>query len=306
MSASVLFDAPGPRAKRRSRIASVIVVLVVLAGLAWVVYTLAQPRESGGITLPGYFDWSRWEKLVTDPEFWGAVGRGVLGTLQAAAIAAVGAILIGIVFALLRTSPLAAVRVPTTVVLEFFRGMPVLLMMLFILLVGSTGAFWAVVIALAVYNGALIGEALRAGIVSLPRGQREAGLSLGLTRLQTKLQIEFPQAFRQMLPIIVAQLVVLLKDTSLGYIVGYNELIRTTMNNLSSYYGNRYLFTLFLITLVIYLAINLTLSWVARRLARRRGGKSAVVLLDGAEQGGRAMPGPLAANGGNPENAATE
>ncbi|NQX36715.1 amino acid ABC transporter permease [Herbiconiux sp. VKM Ac-2851] len=306
MSASVLFDAPGPRAKRRSRIASAIVIVVVLAGLAWIVYTLAQPRESGGITLPGYFDWTRWEKLVTDPEFWGAVGRGVLGTLQAAAIAAVGAIAIGVLFALLRTSPLAVVRVPTTILLEFFRGMPVLLMMLFILLVGSTGAFWAVVIALAVYNGALIGEALRAGIVSLPRGQREAGLSLGLTRLQTKLQIEFPQAFRQMLPIIVAQLVVLLKDTSLGYIVGYNELIRTTMNNLSSFYGNRYLFTLFLITLVIYLAINLTLSWVARRLARRRSQKVAAVLLDGGAQGGRAMPGPLAAANGNPENAATE
>lgn len=312
MSASVLFDAPGPRAKRRSRIASAIVIVVVLAGLAWIVFTLAQPRESGGITLPGYFDWTRWEKLVTDPEFWGAVGRGVLGTLQAAAIAAVGAIAIGVLFALLRTSPLAVVRVPTTILLEFFRGMPVLLMMLFILLVGSTGAFWAVVIALAVYNGALIGEALRAGIVSLPRGQREAGLSLGLTRLQTKLQIEFPQAFRQMLPIIVAQLVVLLKDTSLGYIVGYNELIRTTMNNLSSFYGNRYLFTLFIITLVIYLAINLLLSWVARRLARRRSPKAA---RPGTVAGGTALAGATAAGagalslggaGGNPENAATE
>jgi glutamate transport system permease protein len=148
--------------------------------------------------------------------------------------------------------------------------MPVLLMMLFILLVASTGAFWAVVLALGVYNGAIIGESLRAGLAALPRGQREAGLSLGLTRFQTKAFIEFPQAFRQMLPVIIAQLVVLLKDTSLGYIVGYNELIRTTMNNLSSSVGNRYLFTLFLVTLVIYLAVNLSLSAVARRVARRR------------------------------------
>ena len=81
--------------------------------------------------------------------------------------------------------------------------------------------------------------------------------------------IEFPQAFRQMLPIIVAQLVVLLKDTSLGYIVGYNELIRTTMNNLASFYGNRYLFSLFVVTLVIYLIMNLSLSWFARWLSRR-------------------------------------
>ncbi|MFB2586123.1 amino acid ABC transporter permease [Herbiconiux liukaitaii] len=268
-NSSVLFDAPGPRARRRSRIASVIVIVALAAGVAWVIFTLAQPRDSGGITLPGFFDWSRWERLVVDPEFWGSVGRGVLATLQAAALAAIMALVVGVLFALLRTSPKAAVRVPTTIVLEFVRGMPVLLMMFFILLVASTGAFWAVVLGLGLYNGAIIGEALRAGIASLPRGQREAGLSLGLTRLQTKMLVEFPQAFRQMLPIILAQLVVLLKDTSLGFIVGYNELIRTTMNNLSAFYGNRFLFTLFVVTLVIYLAINLTFSWLTRLVARR-------------------------------------
>ncbi|PPF62919.1 amino acid ABC transporter permease [Agreia sp. Leaf210] len=269
MSASVLFDTPGPRTRRRSRIASVIVVLLIAAGLAWIIYTLAQPRDSSGITLPGYFDESRWDIFVL-AELWVRIGEGLLATLQAAAVAAVMALVIGVLFAMLRTSSLAIVRIPTTIVLEFFRGMPVLLMMLFILLVASTGAFWAVVLALGVYNGAIIGESLRAGLAALPRGQREAGLSLGLTGFQSKVFIEFPQAFRQMLPVIIAQLVVLLKDTSLGYIVGYNELIRTTMNNLGSSVGNRYLFSLFLVTLVIYLAVNLSLSAVARRLARRR------------------------------------
>ncbi|WP_082501058.1 amino acid ABC transporter permease [Agreia sp. Leaf244] len=269
MSASVLFDTPGPRTRRRSRIASVIVVVLIAAGLAWVVYTLAQPRDSSGITLPGYFDASRWDIFVL-AELWVRIGGGLLATLQAAAVAAAMALVIGVMFAMLRTSVHAAVRIPATIVLEFFRGMPVLLMMLFILLVASTGAFWAVVLALGIYNGAIIGESLRAGLAALPRGQREAGLSLGLTRLQTKTFIEFPQAFRQMLPVIIAQLVVLLKDTSLGYIVGYNELIRTTMNNLGSSVGNRYLFSLFLVTLVIYLAVNLSLSAVARRVARRR------------------------------------
>ena len=90
-----------------------------------------------------------------------------------------------------------------------------------------------------------------------------------MREFQSKMLVEFPQAFRQMLPIIVAQLVVLLKDTSLGYIVGYNEIIRNNMNNLGSFYGNRYIFSLFLVTLAIYLAINLTLSWFARWLSRR-------------------------------------
>ena len=211
---------------------------------------------------------TRWN-IFTDPAVWVFIGEGVLSTLRAAGVAAVGAIALGIVLSLLRSSTIAWVRVPTAVFIEFFRGMPVLLMMLFILLVASTGAFWAVVIALVLYNGTLIGEALRAGLVALPRGQREAALSVGMREFQSKVLVEFPQAFRQMLPIIVAQLVVLLKDTSLGYIVGYNELIRTTMNQLASFYGNRYLFSLFAVTLAIYLAINLTLSWFARWLSRR-------------------------------------
>ncbi|MCP2637240.1 ABC transporter permease subunit [Microbacterium sp. HD4P20] len=273
--ASVLFDAPGPRARRLSLTVSIVSGVLILAGLTWVILTLAAPRDSGGITLPGMFDPSRWN-IFADPEVWGALGRGVVATLQAAAVAAVGAIALGIVLSLLRSSLIAWIRVPTAWVLEFLRGMPVLLMMLFILLVASTGAFWAVVIALVLYNGALIGEILRAGLASLPRGQHEAALSVGMREFQSKMLVEFPQAFRQMLPIIVAQLVVLLKDTSLGFIVAYNEIVRTMINNLGSFYGNRYLFSLFLVTLLVYLAINLTLSWFARWLARRTasGGKA--------------------------------
>ena len=266
--ASVLFDAPGPKARRLSLILSIVALVLLIAGAVWVFLTLAAPRDSGGITLPGMFDGTRWN-IFTDPEVWSFILEGVVATLQAAAVAAVGAIILGIGLSLLRSSRIAWVRVPTAVLIEFFRGMPVLLMMLFILLVGSTGAFWAVVIALILYNGTLIGEILRAGLVALPRGQREAALSVGMREFQSKMLVEFPQAFRQMLPIIIAQLVVLLKDTSLGYIVGYNEIIRKNINTLGSFYGNRYLFSLFAVTLCIYLAINLTLSWFARWLARR-------------------------------------
>jgi glutamate transport system permease protein len=269
MTSSVLFDTPGPKARRRSRIFSVVSVVVVVGVALWAVLTLAAPRQSSGVTLPGSFDPSRWD-IFTDPRVWRDISLGVLATLEAAAVASVLALAIGVAFSILRTSAMALVRIPATVVLEFFRGMPVLLLMLFILLASSFGAFWAVVLGLALYNGAIIGEILRAGIASLPRGQREAGLSLGLTRTQTKTFVEYPQAFRQMLPVIVAQLVVLLKDTSLGYIVAYNELLRTTMNNMSSFYGNRYLLSLFIVTLVIYLGINFSVSAFARRLARRR------------------------------------
>jgi glutamate transport system permease protein len=276
----VLFDVPGPKARRVSLISSIVSGVLILAGLGWIVYTLAGERESGGITLPGYFDASRWD-IFADGELWSfIVLQGVLGTLRAALTASVLAVALGVILSLLRSSEIAWIRRPTAVVLEFIRGMPVLLMMLFILLVLNTGAFWAVVAALTLYNGALIGEALRAGLASLPRGQREAGLSLGMRPLQSKMLVEFPQAFRQMLPIIVAQLVVLLKDTSLGFIVGYPELLRIDMNNLASFYGNRYQFSLFVITLVLYLIMNLSLSWFARWLSKRTASKSSGKRLD--------------------------
>jgi glutamate transport system permease protein len=284
----VLFDVPGPRARRLSLVSSIVSGVLILAGLAWIALTLAAPRESGGITLPGYFDPSRWD-VFADPLVWERlIFVGVAGTLAAALTASVFAIVLGIILSLLRSSEIAWIRRPTAVVLEFIRGMPVLLMMLFILLVLNTGAFWAVVAALTLYNGAIIGEALRAGLASLPRGQREAGLSLGMRPLQSKMLVEFPQAFRQMLPIIVAQLVVLLKDTSLGFIVGYSELLRIGMNQLASFYGNRYLLSFFVITLVLYLIMNLSLSWFARWLSKRTASKSAGKVLP-PDDPGRAM-----------------
>ncbi|MCU1543217.1 MAG: polar amino acid transporter permease [Microbacteriaceae bacterium] len=288
MSTSVLYDAPGPKARRMSRISSIVGLLLIAAFVAWLVMTLAAPRISAnGAAQPGMFDSSRWD-ILNDLALWRGVADGVVATLRMAAVGAVLAIVIGVLFSFGRTALSAYIRVPTTIVLEFFRGMPVLLMMLFILLVFSSGAYAAGVLALGIYNGAIIGEVLRAGIASLPRGQRESGLALGFTPLRTRFLIEFPQAFRQMLPIIIAQLVVLLKDTSLAYVIGYPELLRKVVNQMSNFYGNRYFFTLFFLALVIYLAINLTLSWIARVVARRTA--SGYTRKGGPKRGGPTTP----------------
>jgi glutamate transport system permease protein len=272
MSSSVLYDAPGPKARRLSRIISVIGIVLILGLVAWVVAALAAPRVSvNGNVQPSLLDPSRWD-IFSDVQLWLGVGEGVRATLAMFGAGAVGALLVGLLFCFGRLSTTIWIRVPTSVLLEFFRGIPVLLLMLFTLLVFSTGSYWAGVIALALYNGAIIGEALRAGVISLPKGQRESGLAIGLTPLQTRFKIEFPQAFRQMLPIIIAQLVVLLKDTSLAYVIAYPELLRRTMNYLVNYYGESYRFSLFVLTLAIYLGINLLLSWLARVVARRTAG----------------------------------
>jgi len=272
MSSSVLYDAPGPKARRRSKIISIVGIVLILGLVAWVFSALAAPRVSiNGAVSPSLLDPSRWD-IFSDVQLWLGLGDGVLATLRMAGVAAVLAIVIGLLFCFGRTSATAWIRVPSSILLEFFRGIPVLLLMLFTLLVFSTGAYWAGVAGLAIYNGAIIGEALRAGILSLPKGQRESGLAIGLTPLRTRLIIEFPQAFRQMLPIIIAQLVVLLKDTSLAYVISYPELLRRAMTFLANYYGENYRFSLFVIVLAIYLAINLTLSWIARVVARRTAG----------------------------------
>jgi glutamate transport system permease protein len=272
MSASVLYDAPGPKARRRNVIFSIVGAVLIVALIAWIILTLAAPRVSAnGNETPGMFDASRWD-IVSEPLLWQQFLQGVWNTLRMAAVAAFFALVVGIAFSFARTARSRWIRVPTAILLEFFRGMPLLLMILFIFLVFSTGSYWAGVSALAIYNGALIGEALRAGIASLPRGQKESGLAIGLTAVQTRVFIEFPQAFRQMLPIIIAQMVVLLKDTSLAYVVAYDELSRT-VKTLQNFLGNNYLFTLFFIGLAIYLAINLTVSWIARFVARRSGPK---------------------------------
>ncbi|POH68770.1 polar amino acid ABC transporter permease [Cryobacterium zongtaii] len=291
---SVLYDAPGPKARARSRVISVVGVIIILAGLTWLILALGAPKPSAnGAIQPGMWDPTRWDALL-DVEVWRTLGRGALATLTMAGVAAFFALILGVLFSFLRSADHAAIRVPTTIVLEFVRGMPVLLMMLFILLVFSTGSFWAGVAALSVYNGAIIGEALRAGINSLPRGQREAGLAIGLTPIATRFRIEFPQAFRQMLPIIIAQLVVLLKDTSLAFIVGYEELLRSGLYTMTNFFGQRYQFSFFLIVLAIYLAMNLSLSWLARVIARRSGPKAGK-LVDPAPE---PMPNAAGAGGG--------
>ncbi|AQP50156.1 amino acid ABC transporter permease [Tessaracoccus flavescens] len=280
-AANVLYDAPGPKIRRLSLGLSVLIGLGVVALLGWFIWRLGQPRTTvNGAVLTGLWDPSRWD-IFEDPRVWeGLLIRGLLmGTLRAAALAAVLALILGTILCFARSARSAWIRVPTTIILEFFRGMPVLLMMLFILLAMKTGGYWAVVLALTVYNGAIIGEALRAGIASLPRGQREAGLSLGLTSTTSKLIIEFPQAFRQMLPIIVAQLVVLLKDTSLGYVVAYQEILRVSYT-LKDFYGStRYSFSIFLVVLVTYLVVNFSLSTLARWLAKRSGPKTQAMIV---------------------------
>jgi glutamate transport system permease protein len=262
---SVLYDVPGPKARRVSLIGSIVGVVAIAGLLWWAVSILAQQ---------GIFEPERWA-VFQIPEVWVLIGNGIVATLSAAALAAVIAFPLGLVLCLMRISDVAWIRIPTRIVLELLRGMPVVLMMFFVLLVFATAPFAAVVAGLVLYNSAIFAEIIRAGIQSLPKGQREAGLAIGLTSFASRRSIELPQAIRRMLPSLVAQLVVLLKDTSLGYIVSYEELLRK-VQIMADFLGPDYLFPVFFVAAAIYIAINFSVSrlaiWIERRGSKKAAG----------------------------------
>ena len=225
----------------------------------------------------GQLDAELWS-ILADPGVVRFLLGGLANTLKAAAGGMVGAVAIGAVMALGRLSRRKPIRWLAGLYVEFFRGFPLLLLILFSAfglprLGIDLPLLWALILGLALYNSAILAEIFRAGILSLDRGQREAGLAVGLTDGQDMRLVVLPQALRRMAPAIVGQLVVLLKDTSLGYFVQYEELLRRAQIT-GTFDGNQ--LQALLVAAAIYIAVNLALSRVARRLEvrqkRRYGG----------------------------------
>jgi glutamate transport system permease protein len=246
--------------------------LALLAIFGFVIYRLA----AAGQFSPRVWEWIQYKaiQLLLLDALW--------NTLRAFAVAAVLSLVFGAVFAAGRLSDHAWISRPATVVVEFFRAIP-LLILIFILFFGLTQgagiqitAFWAVVLGLMLYNGSVLAEIFRAGVASLPRGQSEAAYGLGMRKSQVMTYVLLPQAVRAMLPTIISQLVVVLKDTALGFLILYPELL----------YQARYLggqgqlgspiLPVAIVIAAIYISMCLLLSWLANVLERRsrRSGKA--------------------------------
>lgn len=263
-SSSVLFDAPGPRARRRHLIITIVAALVLL-GLVVVALMRLDAR--------GELEAAKWQAMFTTSAWQYYFVPGILSTLKAAGIAIVLSMLFGLVFGVGRLSQNTAVRWVSGAVVEFFRGIPVLIMMIaffyFLAFRGvfapETNPFVAVVAALTLYNGAVVAELVRSGVGSLPKGQGEAGLSIGLTPGQTMRAIQLPQAITAMLPALISQLVVILKDSALGAIITYPELLRSARNLAA---GGNTLQPLVMAAL-LFIIINFTLTTLASYLERR-------------------------------------
>jgi glutamate transport system permease protein len=273
--ATVLYDAPGPRARRRNVLIAVVFSVLVVAALSWIIIRLNNQYELAG---------SKWRPFLNGPLWTNILLPALIQTLKAAALSLVIALPIGALLGLGRLSAIRLIRWPCAAIVEFFRAIPVLLLMVFAGIVyfeaeigsAETRPLMAVVTGLVLYNGSVLAEVFRAGVLALPKGQTEASMAIGLRRTQTLWLILLPQALTAMLPAVVSQLVVIVKDTALGsqLTVGYAELLRST-RNVTALYGNPV--ATYIVVAAIFIVINVLLTSLAgrleRRLRQRRGGK---------------------------------
>lgn len=280
-TASVLYDAPGPVARIRNILYS-LVVLAAIAAAGWYVYR--------GFADKGQFTAEKWEPFL-DGAVWSTyILPGLRGTIVAALLSIVFALILGMVFGIARLSDHRGVRWIAGTVVEIARAIPVLILMIFLFALYSEYdlfdseylALGAVVTALTIYNGSVIAEIVRAGILSLPRGQSEAGVALGLRKGQLMRLILLPQAITAMLPALVSQMVVALKDSALGYVITYEEVVRSAQQ-LGAAESNT--IPALIVVAIIMIVLNVLLSTVATQLEKRlrsgrrkRGG--AVVAAD--------------------------
>jgi glutamate transport system permease protein len=267
---SVLYDIPGPVAKRRALVASGVALVIVGLMAAWAAVKLYDQ---------GQFEADKWAPLIWPPNedftnVWELLIEGLINTLRAAALATVASLIVGTALAVLRVSSAPWYRWLVVGLIELLRGIPVVIAIYFsaraLPQVGiERPTLLYLVIGLTAYNSVVIAEIIRAGVASLPRGQTEAAYAIGLTRGQALRLVQLPQAFRVMLPALISQLVVVLKDTSLGFIILYPELVRTAgiiVQNL------RNPIQTYLIVGIIFVVINYALGrfaiWLERRLSR--------------------------------------
>ena len=263
----VLFDAPGPKGRRRILLLSVLSVVAILALLAGALWQF----QSNGQLDPG--KWIVYLRV----DYLAFLGQGLWGTLKVTALAAVVAFPLGLLLALARLSRFRVLSTLAAVWIEFYRGSPMLLVVYaFLLALPAFGVtfprFWMLVIPMILVSSATTAEVFRAGINAVDRGQHEAAAAIGLSRRDAMTSVILPQAVRLVLPSLILALVTLLKDSTLGYVVSYNELQFQGKTLVSI---TRYLVQTYLVVSVIYIVINFLLTRIALALDARMKARAA-------------------------------
>ncbi len=266
----VLYEAPGPKTRKRIMIITAI-SLAVLAALF--ILILRQFYITGQLS-------SKYWALFTRFSTWRFLGRGLVGTVEVAIGAGVTAFLAGLVLMLGRISGSRITRWISTALIEFSRGVPTLLFIYFFFLIApqfglKLPAFWKISAPVAISAAGVVAEVLRSGVNSVPKGQTEAALSLGMRGGSVFFKIVFPQAMRYVIPALISELVIVLKDTTFAYVVNYSDLMQNARVLVSNYDA---LLSVYLVTAVIYILINYLLNKASVAIARRMHISSAAIV----------------------------
>lgn len=260
-----LFEAPGPKTKRKILIGTVISSIAIAAILVWVVLRLYQMGQFDASYWYFFGQWSTWRFLL----------QGLAGTAEVAVTAGVIALALGILFMFGRISKNRVVSGIFRVIINFFRGIPSLLLIyFFFLVIPSYGikmpAFWMLTLPISLTASGVLAEVFRAGVNAVPNGQREAALSLGMTEGKVLRKIILPQAIRYVIPSLISQLVVVVKDTSVAYVVSFPDLLQNARVLISNYDS---LVSVYFVVAIIYILINYAINELAVRMARQSGTK---------------------------------
>ncbi|WP_328906705.1 amino acid ABC transporter permease [Streptomyces sp. NBC_00234] len=276
-SATALYDIPGPLTRKRHRVYGIVSTVLILALLGWIIYLLFDTEQFTSEKWAP-FQYKGIQELLL---------RGLGNTLKAFAYAAVLSLALGAVLAVGRLSVHRSVRWISTLLVEFFRAMPVLVMIFFIFVALKVQPLPALVAGLTLYNGSVLAEVFRTGIHSVDRGQREAAYALGMRKTQVTTYVLAPQAVRAMLPTIISQLVVALKDTSLGYLITYEEFLHAGKLIASNLDYDLPFIPVVMVISPIYIGLCMLLSWFATWVAKRerRNVKTKAVEIAPAEPG---------------------
>ena len=289
MSTGVLFDAPGPATRARHRIYTIVASVVLAGAVAFVMWRLYDS---------GQFEGAKWEPFVTPAYVRALLIDGLLTTIQMAVSAVAMAVVLGLVLGVGKLSDHAWVRWPCWLIVEFFRAVPVILLMIFCFYAIFGGMadlqrrqYWAVVLALTLYNGAVLAEVFRAGVNAVPKGQAEAAYAIGMRKSQVMNIVLLPQAVKIMIPAIISQMVVALKDTSLGYVIASQGLTRIG-KSIYTQFANHV--PTIIVVASLYIIVNLLLTWLAMYLQRRLVGDEDVLKVGMVgEQTAEAKPVPF-------------
>ena len=262
---TALYEAPGPRTRRRIAVGTA-VSAVLLALLA--VLVVRQFYVTGQLA-PRYWsfllEWPTWRFLL----------QGFVGTVEVALTAGAIALVLGLALMLGRTSGIAPLSAACRVVTDFFRGVPSLLLIYFFFLVVpqygiQMPSFWMLTLPVALAASGVLAEVFRAGVNAVPKGQVEAAYSIGLSRWKTMRLIVLPQAIRYVIPSLIAQLVVVVKDTTVAYVVSYPDLMQNARVLITNYDA---LLSMYLVVAVIYVLINFAINKASVYVAHRTGVK---------------------------------